>query len=87
MRFAALCVVGSGGMLEDYLDHERSIADGIVDDRNREPNNIRRKSAYRHGAAEMGFLRMRRELPLCYVAAVRCIYPSRNGTYMGYKAS
>lgn len=86
-RVAALCVISPrGGIMHQSLEDERALADGCSDVQNRDANNLNRKRMYRNGAAEMGFLRMRRQLPHCYVAAVRCIWPSPDGRYMGFKA-
>ena len=64
---------------------ERALASGLADEPCRDANNLQRKRMYRRGAAELGFLHERRELPHCFVAAVRCVWPSFTGLYMGYK--
>ena len=86
-QHARMCVCDpAGGMLWAYLDDERALAVDSTDHAFRDTNNVSRKRMYRHGAAELGFLRLRRPLPNCYVAAVRCIWPSATGLYMGFKA-
>ena len=86
-RLAATCVVRNGGLLCEFIEEERALAEAKVDDLGRDTNNLCRKYCYRRGAAELGFLRIRRQLPDCFVAAVRRVWPSATGMYMGYHAA
>jgi hypothetical protein len=51
----------------------------------RAPNNKQRKRCYRALAIKIYLNKFRAPLPHCVVAAVRTIWPSANGVYMGYK--
>ena len=51
----------------------------------RAPNNKQRKRCYRALEIKVYLNKFRAPLPHCVVAAVRTIWPSANGVYMGYK--
>jgi hypothetical protein len=49
-------------------------------------NNLMRKRCYRYCAHALGY-QWRRQLPDCVVAAVRRVWPSATGDYMGFYSS
>ena len=52
----------------------------------RETNNIQRKRCYRKVAIRDLHYDFREPLPCCVVVAIRRIWPSATGAYMGFKS-
>ena len=79
-------------MFKDFLDEELATASTVdgADGMNcpdRRPNNEQRKRCYREVARDY-FTNLhgkRRRLPHCIVAAIRAVWPSETGIYMGFK--
>ena len=89
---ADLCCVANGGHFAGHLQEQREEAELVIDDNDpssfhavRDPNVNFRYRLYVHFIAKMELLgRGRVQIPLCYMNAVREIWPSRTGIYVGY---
>jgi hypothetical protein len=88
-----VCCVADGGDLAEHLAEQRTEAELEGDDDDdpqsfhavRDLNVQFRFRLYAHGIKEMGLLgRGRVPLPLCYMSAVREIWPSKSGEYKGF---
>jgi hypothetical protein len=86
-----LCCVAEGGEFESHLKKQREDAESDSDglnsfQANRDPNDSFRYRLYAYFVKEMELLGTGRriQLPLCYVNAVREIWPSQSGEYVGF---
>jgi hypothetical protein len=89
--FDGNCCAGDSGQFWEYLKSMREVADGTDIDSDsryhlgRDPNVNYRYKMYAKFCQVIGISGMRKELPTCYVNAVREIWPSANGSYVGFK--
>ena len=95
-RRRLIMIMPSPGQFYDYFygqDGELNIAErpgadqGGMNDPVRDSNRLQRKRCYRELAFELHFEFYRRRLPLCVERAIRRVWPSSNGRYMGFRNS
>ena len=85
------CAVSEGSEFYDFFAAElvqgekQGYDEGGMNDSGREPNNKQRKRCYRHCAFVLGYDRERERLPNCVERAIRRIWPSATGRYMGFR--
>jgi hypothetical protein len=87
-----ICCVADGGDFAGHLSDQRDEAALVYDDNDagsfhavRDPNVNFRFKLYAHFVKNMGLLgRGRVQIPLCYMSAVREIWPSKDGVYVGF---
>lgn len=81
-----ICCATVGGQFWDYIVEERNVAEGTnLNHSDRDPNINYRYKMYAKFCEDVGISGVRKELPSCYVNAVREIWPSPNGNYVGFK--
>lgn len=83
-----ICCAMEGGQFWDYLIEQRRIAieEGVDNFHyDRDPNDHFRITMYRKFISTVKVTGARREIPSCYVNAIREIWPSTNGSYVGFK--
>lgn len=82
------CCAALGGQFWEYLTEQRRIAteDGVSNFHyDRDPNDCYRIAMYRHFITTLVVTGARKEIPLCYVTAIREIWPEASGSYVGFK--
>jgi hypothetical protein len=82
------CCAVEGGQFWEYLKEERRIAteEGVLNFHyDRDPNDCYRIAMYRHFITTLVVTGARKEIPLCYVTAIREIWPEASGSYVGFK--
>ena len=87
-----ICCVADGGDFAGHLRAHREEAEELEDDNDpqsfhavRDPNANIRFKLYAHFIKNMDLLgRGRVQIPLCYMNAVREIWPSKSGIYVGF---
>lgn len=84
-----ICCAVEGGQFGQYLSEQRDVASGIGVSihyhNDRDLNDLMRFEMYFNFIRKIGVRGQRKEILICYVNAVREIWPEQRGSYAGFE--